>query len=419
MRLLWAVVMTASMLYSADATLEVIKEVGTALNVAVESKSPSPAQIDRRIGRMIEADLKVVGFYNVVAAPAGANAGLDPYSTVYHNAGLNHLVRYEFFSQPDRLGIRAEVYDVRAKREILSRTYTVSREERFPFLAHHLSIDLADKLGIGGLEWMGKFVILSRHVGPKETEILIADYTLTFKQPVIKGGFNIFPKWAGGDQRAFYYTHYHNKPTLYRVDLYTGERTKIIESEGMLVCSDVSRDGKRLLITMAPEDQPDIFELDLRTMKTRQLTTYGGIDVNGHYVDDESAFLFVSDRLGYPEIFYAPADRPQNATQFVFKGRNNNYINTWKNYAVFVSRDTDSEFAENTFNLYLISTKSDFIRQLTTTGKNNFPRFSPSGDTILHTKEFKKESALGIIRLGYNKSFLFPLEAGQIQAIDW
>ncbi|MGE4295762.1 MAG: Tol-Pal system protein TolB [Campylobacterales bacterium] len=418
MRFFWVLFLAAS-LYAADATLEVIKEVGTALNVTVESKGLNPSLIDRRIGRMIEADLKVAGFYNVVPAPAEGGPSFDPGHAIYRNAGLDHLVRYDYFSEPGRLGIRAEVYDVKAKKPLISRTYTVSREERFPFLAHHLTIDLAKKLGIDGLEWMGKFVILSRHVGPKETEILIADYSLTFKQAVIKGGFNIFPKWADTEQKAFYYTHYLDKPTLYRVDLYTGERTKITESEGMLVCSDVSRDGKRLLLTMAPDDQPDIFEYNLATRQAKRLSEYSGIDVNGHYVDDESALLFVSDRLGYPEIFYAPLNAPASATQFVFKGRNNNYINTWKNYAVFVSRDTDSEFAENTFNLYLISTKSDFIRQLTTTGKNNFPRFSPSGDTILHTKEFKKESALGIIRLGYNKSFLFPLEKGQIQAIDW
>jgi TolB protein len=170
---------------------------------------------------------------------------------------------------------------------------------------------------------------------------------------------------------------------------------------------------------MAPDDQPDIYEYTLASGQKRRLTTYGGIDVNGHYVENEQAILFVSDRLGYPEIFYVRMDNLRATSQFVYKGRNNNYINTWGNYAVFVSRDTDSPFAENSFNLYLISTTSDYIRQLTTTGKNNFPRFSPSGDTILHTKEHRNESALGVIRLSYNKSFLFPLDVGTIQAIDW
>lgn len=413
---LWLLLATG--VFAADATLEIIKEVGSTLKIAVESTNGKSSTLDRKIAKIIEADLKVASFYSVVDSPS-KDSSLEISSDLYKNANLDQLVRYEQFQDANKIGIKVKVYDIKKQKEILSRTYTVTKEERYVFLAHHFTIDLAKELGYEDLDWMGKFVLISRHVGKKETEILIADYTLTFKQTIVKGGFSVFPKWADANQRAFYYTHYHAKPTLYRVDLYSGERKKIIESDGMLACSDVSRDGKRLLLTMAPKDQPDIFELDLATNKLRQFTKYSGIDVNGHYLEEDNAYLFVSDRLGYPEIFYASQTNPQNAVQFVFKGRNNNYINTWRNYAVFVSRDTDSEFADNTFNLYLISTKSDFIRQLTTTGKNNFPRFSRSGDTIMHTKDFKKESALGIIRLSYNKSFLFPLEKGQIQAIDW
>ena len=405
-------------LLAADAMLEVIKEVGSALNIAVESTSSSSA-LDQKIGKMIEADLRVAGFYNVLPSPAGSNSSLAFDHPTYLNSSLNHIVRYSYNKEGENYIIRAQVYDIKGKRQLLQQTYAVNKEDRYVFLAHHLVMDLSNRLGQGKLEWMGKYVLLSRHLAAKSTEIMIADYSLTFKQTVVRGGFNVFPKWANAEQTGYYYTYYGKTPTLYYVDLYTGAKTMITQSEGMLVCSDVSRDGKKLLLTMAPDDQPEIYEFEVATRKARKLTSFGGIDVNGHYVDDETAFLFVSNRFGYPEIFYAPLSAPANAIQFVFKGRNNNYINTYKNYAVFVSRDTDSQFADNTFNLYLISTKSDFIRQLTTTGKNNFPRFSSSGDTILFTKEQKKESALGIIRLQYNKSFLFPLEKGWIQAIDW
>ncbi|GHV01226.1 protein TolB [Campylobacterota bacterium] len=409
--------LSALYLFAADATLEVIKEVGSALNVIVEPKNRYQSDLDKRIGRAIEADLKVAGFYNVLPVPANAAPTLEIDNPVYRN--LNHLVRYEFFRENGKIGIRTEAFDIRTKRTILAQSYTVTREDRFVFLAHNFVKDLADKLGTANLEWMGRYVLLSRHLGAKETEILIADYSLTFQQTIVKGGFNVFPKWADNSQTAYYFTKYLDKPTLFKVDLYSGERTKIIESEGMLVCSDVSADGKKLLLTMAPDDQPDIYEYDTTSKKLRRLTTFNGIDVSGHYLEDDSAFVFVSDRLGYPEIFYSQLSDPNNAIQFVFKGRNNNYIDTFGNYAVFVSRETDSEFADNTFNLYLISTKSDYIRQLTTTYKNNFPRFSSSGDTIMYTKEMRRESALGIIRLPYQKSFLFPLESGWIQAIDW
>jgi TolB protein len=105
--------------------------------------------------------------------------------------------------------------------------------------------------------------------------------------------------------------------------------------------------------------------------------------------------------------------------QLVYHGRNNSAASTYKNYIVYSSRDKVSEFGAQTFNLYLISTRTDYIRQLTATGKNLFPRFSNDGESIVFIKEFANESALGIIRLGANKSFHFPLKSGKIQSIDW
>jgi TolB protein len=318
-----------------------------------------------------------------------------------------------------KFGIEANLFNVALNKKILSKKYFVSKEDRYPFLSHKLVVDIAKVLKIEDLGWMQKFIIFAKNESRKNTRIYIADYSLTFKQAIVKNGLNLFPKWRNQEQNEFFYTHIGNtKAVLYKVNLYTGKREKITSSYGMLVCSDVSKDGNKLLLTMAPNDQPDIFLFDLTTRRKARLTTYSGIDVNGNFVDDEKAIIFVSDRLGNPNIFYKKIGE-QGVEQMVYRGKNNNFCTTYKNYIAYVSRDTQSEFSDNKFNIYLISTQSDYIRQLTTTGKNLFPRFSSYGDTMLYIKHFKKGSALGIIRLMYNKSYLFPLKLGKLQAIDW
>ena len=47
------------------------------------------------------------------------------------------------------------------------------------------------------------------------------------------------------------------------------------------------------------------------------------------------------------------------------------------------------------------------------------PRFSIDGDNIMFVKNTDKESSLGILRLNYNSSYLFPLQNEKIQAMDW
>jgi TolB protein len=63
--------------------------------------------------------------------------------------------------------------------------------------------------------------------------------------------------------------------------------------------------------------------------------------------------------------------------------------------------------------------KTDFIRRLTATGINEFPRFSKDGDAILFIKNYKNQSSIGIIRLNHNKNYLFPLKYGRVQSMDW
>jgi TolB protein len=253
---------------------------------------------------------------------------------------------------------------------------------------------------------------------PGRSEIVIGDYTLTYQHTMIKGALNIFPQWANDKQDSFYYTSLSDGiPTLYLMDASSGSKKKIISSDGMLVCSDVSSDGKRLLLTMAPSGQPDIYLYNTLTKANKRITIYSGIDVNGQFMEDEK-IAFVSNRLGYPNIFSKKLSGG-NVEQMVHYGKSNAACSAHNEYIVYKSRESDNAFEHNTFNLHLISTKTDFIRRLTATGINEYPRFSSSGDTIIFIKNYKQQSSIGILRLEQNKSFLFPLKIGKLQSIDW
>ena len=97
-----------------------------------------------------------------------------------------------------------------------------------------------------------------------------------------------------------------------------------------------------------------------------------------------------------------------------------NSVSTYQNYIVYSSReDGKSGFGTRDFNIYMISTQTDYIRQLTASGKNLYPRFSSDGQSVVFIKELGGQSSLGIIRVNENKSFQFPLKIGKIQSIDW
>lgn len=408
-------------LFAIDATMEIVKRKQNLPNINVTVSSDTQnMQLAKNIKKVIAQDLAVSGHFNVSNLNKSIPFSAKPDNkTMKHNSidlYLNIQIQESAF---DGIILYAKLFDINSESLVLNKSFSTSKEKRYPFLAHRTSISINEYLNAPSIAWMDKFVIFSRYISAKQSEIVIADYSLTFQKVIVKGGLNIFPKWADKAQESFYYTTYNKiLPTLMKANLYTGKKQKILKSDGMIVASDVSSDGKKLLLTMSPNGQPDIYMYDLEKKIKTKITKYNGIDVSGNFVENDTKVVFVSDRLKYPNIF-AKKINQRGVERLVYHGRNNSSATSYKDYIVYTSREGNNEFSKGSFNLYLISTKSDFIRRLTTTGRNQFPKFSSDGESILFIKTYEGKSSLGIIRINYNKSFLFPLKIGKLQSIDW
>jgi len=400
-------------LSAVDATLTIEKDVEQRTRIALEDGSAFP---NERLFNILLSDFKISGHFLVDETPRKGvfDAGvIDPALK-----SQEYVLKYTMSqTQGTKLSIRL----LRASdgKEFFKKSYAISSAAKMPFLVHKAVSDINKALRYPSIDWINRYVIFSRYLTPKRSEIVLADYTFTYEKTIIRGGLNLFPKWADKKQRSFYYTSYRGLiPTLYRLNIYNGARSKVASSEGMMVCSDVSIDGKRLLLTMAPQGQPDIYELNLATGEKTKITHFNGIDVNGKYVDDEGRMVFVSNRLGYANIFMKDI-RGSAVSQIVYHGRNNNACDAYGEKIVYASRESSSAFGHNRFNLYLTSINSTTTRPLTTTGSNQFPRFSSDGSVILYIKQTKSGSSVGYINLQSKQSLLFPINGRKIQAIDW
>ena len=409
-------------LFAIDARMEIIKKRSNIpkINIAI-SKESVDNKIVYKIKELIKKDLEVSGhFRNSKNITNTYSFNDSPVYLFLQKKNLDLFLNLK--SDVDKFGhiiIHTKLYDINSNKLVLSKAYSSSSADRYPFLAHKISIEINKYLNAPSIKWMDKLIIFAKYLNSKQSEIVISDYTLTYQKSVVKGGLNIFPKWANLNQDAFYYTSYSGLlPVLKKQNLYTGKVRKIISSDGMVVNSDVSKISSKIILTLAPNSQPDIYVYDTKKKLKTRITKYKGIDVGGNFVENDTKIVFVSDRLKYPNIFAKKLGQ-KGVERLVYHGKNNSQSTTYNNYIVYASRESGNEFGRNVFNLYLISTQSDFIRRLTSNGRNQFPKFSEDGDSILYIKNKKGKSYLGIIRINYNKSFLFPLKVGKLQSIDW
>jgi len=296
---------------------------------------------------------------------------------------------------------------------VYQNNYSVNAMARFPFLSHNAIVQINSILGYEDISWMKRSVLFSKYVGSRKSEIWMADYTFNYASVILRGGLNLFPKWADSAQSAFYYTSYNNAvPTLYKVDMNSGSRRKVIASEGMLVASDVSQDGSRVLLTMAPNGQPDIYEWSVNGGSPKRLTTFRGIDVNGKYIGDESQIAFVSDRIGRANI-YLKAIGSRSVSRVARYGTNNSSCDAFGQNLLYSVKEGGST------NIYLGSVSSSYVRPLTSNGRNVFPHFSQDGKVILYIKQNGGRNSIGYMNLATKQSALFPMKSGKIQSIDW
>jgi TolB protein len=395
-------------LLGADTTLEVTKAVGILPKFVIEDGSTTTGDT-QKFHKMLSADMKVVSLFDVDDSYAAQTyESLQP-SFSHSDAG--YILRYRLHD--DGIGgYKADVRLLQNGLELFSKTYLLKQREMLVFLSHSIAYDINAKMGGTPLEWMKQKVLLVRLTGPRRSEIIAADYTLSYQKIILSGGMYGFAKWANREQTEYYYTSLSDyKPTIYKTNLASGNKSVITSSDGMAVCSDVSEDGKKLLLTLAPNGQPDIYLYDVASNEKKRITDYSGIDVNGQFMGDDT-IAFVSNRLGNPNIFSKKMNSTA-ITQLVYDGKNNSTFTTHRHLLVYKTRDGSG------FDLRMASLNSSGVRQLTSSGDNDYPRFSYDGEAILHIKQDRTQSFVGVIRLGVNKSFTFPLHIGRIQSIDW
>lgn len=416
MKIIISFLIAVTIAYASDATIEVIKKVDSLPTLALEDSSVSYSkEFKMRFFKSLVADLNVISLFNVDRHYRKIN--YDASEVSYENKDMNYVLRYKL-TRDDRGALNIELKILNKNSTLFSKNYKVNNPKIYMFVSHTIAYDINNYMGEPPVEWMKRRVIFSRIVSPRKSELVIADYTLAYQHIVVKGGFNIFPKWANKEQSAFYYSSLDEKrPTLKYVNVKTGRKMVIKSSDGMMICSDVNDDGSKLLLTMAPTGQPDVYLYDVKSRRSKKLTNYGGIDVGGQFMGKDRV-AFVSDRLGYPNIF-AKSINSGSIEQMVYYGKSNIACSSFGEYLVYKSRESSESFSDNTFNLHLISTETDFIRRLTAVGVNEFPRFSIDGDAIIFIKNYKAQSSIGIIRLNHNKNYLFPLKYGKVQSMDW
>ena len=394
-----------------DAVLTIEKDVDSKASITIveDSSTANSSSNHSKMFSLLLNDIKMSGHFNADKTKRKGSFEDGMLPPEFHNR--EYIIKYSY--SPSGLKLKVKLVLVSENRVVLDKGYAVNDSKRYPFLAHNAIVDINNALGYDDVSWMKRYLIFSKYIGSRSSQIWIADYTLRYKSKIVSGGLNLFPKWANAQQSAFYYTSYNGYlPTLYKIDMRSGSKSKIISSAGMLVCSDVSADGSKLLLTMAPNGQADVYEYHLDSGSKTRLTKFSGIDVNAKYLSDENRIAFVSNRTGRANI-YTKSIGSSSVSKASHYGTNNSSCDANGENILYSVKEGSST------NIYLGTANSSYVRPLTSNGFNNFPRFSKHGKVILYIKQKGSRNTIGYMNLATKQNSLYKMMNGRIQSIDW
>ena len=187
-------------------------------SIAVEdSSSTYEDTFKMKFFKSLVSDLTVISLFNVDRHYRKVEFDAD--EVVVENKDMNYVLRYELFKD-DTGALNIKVKVLVNNENVFSKNYKIKKSTMYMFISHTIAYDINEFMGKASVEWMKRKVIFSRVVAPKQSELVIADYTLTYQHTIVKGGFNVFPKWANKAQTEFYYTALNEKkPTLKHVEI--------------------------------------------------------------------------------------------------------------------------------------------------------------------------------------------------------
>ncbi|WP_187898955.1 Tol-Pal system protein TolB [Helicobacter pylori] len=417
MRYLWLFLIGAIGLFATDKTLDIIKTIQKLPKIEVRYSIDNDANYALKLHEVLANDLKTSQHFDV---SQNKDQGTINYAELKDKKFQLVALVSVAVENGNKIS-RLKLYDVNTSTLVKTFDYPILSTDLYPFAAHNMAIVVNDYLKAPSIAWMKRLIVFSKYIGPGITNIALADYTMRYQKEIIKNNrLNIFPKWANAEQTEFYYTQYGERtPMILKYNIQKATHENIASSQGMAVVSSVSSDGSKILMSLAPDGQPDVYLYDTHKKTKTKITRYPGIDVSGVFLEDGKSMAFVSDRSGYPNIYMKKLGLKESAEQLLYEGRSNESIDAYKDSIVYVSRENLNEFGKTVFNLNLITLNSKYIRRLTVNGSNQMPRFSTDGRNIMYIKKTPQEYAMGLILLDYNQSFLFPLKNVKIQAFDW
>jgi len=259
---------------------------------------------------VIAADLKRSGLFNP----------LDPASFIQKNMNVNSTPRFgdwrqisaqalvtgTVIKQPDgRLRAEFRLWDVFAGEQMLGQQFYTT-PENWRRLAHIIADAIYQRL-TGEKGYFDTRIVFVDETGPKDKRVkrlAIMDQDGANTRYLTRGDDLVLtPRFSPTSQEITYMSYSGADPSVYLLNIETGQREIVGNFPGMTFAPRFSPDGQSVVMSLQQGGNANIFKMDLRSRQTTRLTNTTAIDTSPSFSPDGSQIVFESDRGGTQQLY--------------------------------------------------------------------------------------------------------------------
>jgi len=323
------------------------------------------------IADIIRNDLAFSGLFEVIDKAAFLEKPAQPFNPKnWTPLGIDAVVKGSVKVDTE-LVIIASLFDVVDGKEIFRKEYKTEKDLLRP-LAHSISNDIYSTLtGEPGM-FRSKIAFVGGDAQGRSIHIMDWDGYRTIKTG-LKGNIILAPRWSKEGTKIVYSAEKNRRWGVYLLDFTNMVEEKIYSAPGTHIVGDFFPGGTTIVLSSSKKGTPDLYTMNIQKTSFTELSSSHGIEVSPAVSPDGKFIAFVSDKGGSPQIYIMRSDGSQTK-RITFEGSYNTSP-SWSpkgDKIVFSGRRGSNQ-------IFTINPDGTDLTQLTHSGNNEDPSFSPDG----------------------------------------